>query len=162
MLRLIIQIDKNQYVNIGTAGNIKSIAYVDNVVQAAGFLMEKMRPGTEVFNYADEPHLCVSETAGVIAEALGKRRPISVPYPFAYLMGLPFDLAIKLTGRDLPISTMRIKKICMTTHHSAAKVLQAGFQPQWSTVEGLKKMVAWYMEEKRTGNPPVVAGSFGG
>jgi GlcNAc-P-P-Und epimerase len=162
MLRLIIQIDKNRYANIGAADNIKSMAYVDNVVQAARFLMEKMRPGVAVFNYADEPQLCVRETVGIIAEALGKMRPFSVPYPLAYLMGLPFDLAIKLTGRDLPISTMRIKKICTATHHNAAKVLQAGFQPQWSTVEGLRKMVAWYVEEKRAGNPPVVGGSSGG
>jgi hypothetical protein len=64
--------------------------------------MEKMRPGVEVFNYADEPQLCVSDIARVIAEALGKMRPISVPYSLAYLMGLPFDLAIKLTGRTFP------------------------------------------------------------
>jgi GlcNAc-P-P-Und epimerase len=162
MLRLIIQIDKNRYANIGAAKIIKSIAYVDNVVQAARFLMEKMQRGVEVFNYADEPQLCVSDIAGAITQALGKMRPIAVPYSFVYLMGLPFDLAIKLTGRDLPISTMRIKKLCTATHHSAAKVFQAGFKPQWSTTEGLKKMVAWYVEEKRAGNPPVVAGSSGG
>lgn len=157
MLRLIIQIDKNRYANIGAADIIKSIAYVDNVAQAVLHLMGQMRPGVEVYNYADEPQLKVHEITNIIARSLGRRQPASVPYPLAYVLGLPFDLAISLTGRDLPVSTARIKKICAATHHSARKVLQAGFQPQWSSAEGLRKMVEWYMLEKRAGCEPVVA-----
>jgi GlcNAc-P-P-Und epimerase len=157
MLRLIIQIDRNRYANIGKADNIKSIAYVDNVVQAALFLMERMQPGMEIFNYSDQPQLSVGEIVGTIADALGKKRPLAFPYSLALVMGLPFDLAIGLTGRDLPISTKRIKKICTATHLSSNKLLRTGFEPRCSNEEGLQRMVAWYIEQKRAGNSPTVA-----
>jgi nucleoside-diphosphate-sugar epimerase len=151
MLRLIRQIDTNRYANIGKADNIKSIAYVDNVVQAALFLMERMQPGIDFYNYSDRPQMTTREIAATIADAFGKGPAPTLPYPLVYLMALPFDLAIKLTKRDLPVSTGRIKKLCAPTHHSAAKILQAGFKPQWSNVEGLRHMVDWYLEQKSAG-----------
>jgi GlcNAc-P-P-Und epimerase len=162
MLRLLIQIDRNRYANIGRANNIKSIAYAENVVQAALFLLEAMRPGMEIYNYADQQQMTVAEISTTIAAALGKRQPLSVPYALAYTMGLPFDLAIKLTGRDLPVSTMRIKKLCTATHHKADKLAAAGFKPRFTNTEGLQRMVAWYAREKHAGSTPTVVTSSSG
>jgi len=56
-----------------------------------------------------------------------------------------YNLAIRLTGKNLPISTARIKKFCTTTHHKADKILREGFRPRFTIEEGLHKMVKWYI-----------------
>src|SRR5688572_21058337 len=149
MRNLIKQIDSGLYFHLGKADNIKSIAYVENLVQATLFLKERMKPGVAIYNYADEPQLTTRQISNVIAESLNKKIRLSVPKTLGVMMGLPFDIIIKLTGKNLPISTARIKKLGTATHHSASKVFSEGFQPRYSTTEGLKKMVDWYKGEKK-------------
>lgn len=147
MRNLIRQIDSGLYFHLGKADNVKSIAYVENLVAATLFLKERMKPGISVFNYADEPQLTTRQIANVIAETLGKKISLTIPKPLGIIMGLPFDLMIKLTGKNLPISTVRIKKLGTQTYHSAQKLFTGGFKPQYSTIYGLKKMVEWYRQE---------------
>lgn len=149
MRNLIKQIDSGLYFHLGKADNVKSIAYVENLVQATLFLKERMKPGVSIYNYADEPQLTTRAISNVIAETLNKKIRLSVPKTLGVMMGLPFDIIIKLTGKNLPISSARIKKLGTATHHSAKKVFSDGFQPRYSTVEGLKKMVDWYKGEKK-------------
>jgi len=149
MRNLIKQIDSGLYFHLGRADNVKSIAYVENLVQATLFLKERMKLGVSIYNYADEPQLTTRDISNVIAETLNKKIRLSVPKTLGVMMGLPFDIIIKLTGKNLPISSARIKKLGTATHHSAKKVFSDGFQPRYSTVEGLKKMVDWYKGEKK-------------
>ncbi|HEY9047948.1 MAG TPA: NAD-dependent epimerase/dehydratase family protein [Ohtaekwangia sp.] len=147
MRNLIRQIDSGVYFHLGKADNIKSIAYVENVVEGTMFLMERMKPGVSVYNYADEPQLTAREISNLIAKALGKKIRITVPPFIGILLGLPFDLIIKLTGKNLPISTSRIKKLGTQTYHSAKKIFAAGFKPKYTTHDGIQKMVTWYKQE---------------
>lgn len=146
MRNLIKQIDSGFYFHLGKADNIKSIAYVENVVEATLFLMERIKPGVSIYNYSDEPQLTAREISNLIAKALNKKIRITVPPFLGILLGLPFDLAIKLTGRNLPISTARIKKLGTQTYHSARKIFSEGFIPKYTTRDGIKKMVAWYKQ----------------
>ncbi len=146
--RLIRQVDSGFYVNVGKANNIKSIAFVDNLVQAMLYLMQDMKTGISIYNYADEKQMSTREIGQVIAKALGKKQPITLPYRLMYAMGIPFNILIKITGKDLPISTNRIKKLCTETYHKADKIRAAGFKPNFDNKYGLEKMVEWYLEEK--------------
>lgn len=148
MNSLIRQIDSGVYFHVGKADNIKSIAYVENVVAATLHLMNRMEPGVSIYNYADEPQLTTREIGEHIARFLSKKIIGTVPKPLALLMSKPFDLAIRLTGRNLAISSARIEKLATQTHHSAQKLFAAGFRPQFTTIEGLAKMVEWYKSEK--------------
>lgn len=148
--RLIKQIKSGAYFTVGRGANIKSMAYVKNLVAATVYLMEHAPAGVEIFNYADEPHLTSGEIGACIAAALGKRPPISLPYPLVYLLALPFDLLIKLTGRDLPISTKRVQKLCTPTHHQAGKLSKLGFRASHNNNQGLGNMVAWMQAGERT------------
>lgn len=114
MFRLINQIKDGRYFHIGKGDNIKSIAYVRNLVEATLFLVERMQNGVAIYNYADEPQLSSRKIASTITKALNKREPRTLPYWIVYSMGIPFDILIKLTGKDLPISTNRVKKILYT------------------------------------------------
>jgi GlcNAc-P-P-Und epimerase len=150
MKNLIAQIDSGLYFHLGAAANVKSIAYVENLVSATLYLKDKMKPGVAIYNYADEPQLSSREIADHIASFLGKKIRLTVPRPLGILMGLPFDLAIKITGKNLPISSARIKKLGTQTYHSAKKLFNEGFSAQYSTVQGLEKMVEWYQQEKHS------------
>lgn len=150
MKNLISQIDSGFYCHVGRGNNIKSIAYVENVVGATLFLMNKLAPGVSVYNYADEPQLTTREIGEHIAGFLGKRIAFTLPMSMAVLFGLPFDLLIKLTGKNLPVSSARIRKLGTQTYHSAKRIFSEGFKPRYSSVDGLEKMVEWYKQEKHS------------
>lgn len=149
MRNLIVQIDSGLFFHLGRADNVKSIAYVENVVQGTLFLMERMKPGVAVYNYADEPQLTTRQISETIAKALGRKIRLTLPRTLGVMMGLPFDLVIKITGKNLPISSARIRKLGTPTHHSAQKLFSAGFKPAYTTVQGLEKMVEWYRATKK-------------
>jgi nucleoside-diphosphate-sugar epimerase len=144
MFNLIRQIDSGFYFHLGKADKIKSIAYVENVVQATAFLMSKMDRSVAIYNYADEPQLTTREISDTIAHHLRKKIYLTLPKKLGLLFGVPFDILIKITRKNFPISTARINKLDTSTHHSAAKIFSEGFEPDFSTYQGLMKMVEWY------------------
>ena len=147
MRNLIKQIDSGLYFHLGKADNIKSIAYVENLVWATLYLRERMKPGFSIYNYADEPQLTTREISNAIAVALNKKISLTVPKTLGIMMGIPFDIMIKLTGKNFPISSARIRKLGTQTYHSAKKIFSEGFKPAFSTLDGLGKMVEWYKKE---------------
>jgi nucleoside-diphosphate-sugar epimerase len=151
MFRLIEQVKAGRYFHIGKGDNVKSIAYVRNIVDATIFLMGKMKQGVEIYNYADEPQLTSREVATSITKSLRKKEPVILPYWLVYTMGIPFDILIKITGKDLPISTNRVKKFCTQTYHKAEKILEVGFKPKYSTIDGLQNMVEWRNNDYKEG-----------
>jgi GlcNAc-P-P-Und epimerase len=148
MFNLIKQIDSGLYFHLGKASNVKSIAYVENLVMATLYLKDKIPSGVSVYNYADEPQFSSREIADVIADALEKKVRFTFPLWLGLALALPFDIVIKLTGKNLPISSARVKKLATETQHSAKKVKQSGFQPKFTTREGLVKMVNWYKQNQ--------------
>ena len=148
MFRLIRQVKSGRYFHVGAANNVKSIAYVKNLVDATLWLMENSSPGVVTYNYADKPQISSREIANRIAEEVGRRPPTTLPYWVLYLMALPFDLAIALTGKDLPISTKRVTKLCTETFHRADKILEAGFQPRFTNLDGLRNMIQWMQSDQ--------------
>jgi nucleoside-diphosphate-sugar epimerase len=150
MFSLIKQIDRGFYFNIGKADNIKSIAYVENLVEATLFLLTHYNlKGLSVFNYADGPQLTTKEITTKIAEVLNRKIRFTLPLSVAVALGKPFDFVIKVTGKNLPISSARIKKLATATQHSAPKIKELGFVPTFTTLMGLEKMVRWYKVYKK-------------
>jgi nucleoside-diphosphate-sugar epimerase len=145
MYNLIRQIDSNKFFNVGKGNNVKSICYVENIVEATIHLMEsENNQGYHLYNYADSPQLTSKETANYIAECLGKKKPLSVPKPLLQIGAIPFDILIKVTGKNLPVSSARVNKFATETYHKAEKILETGFSPKFDNYQGLKKMVDWY------------------
>jgi GlcNAc-P-P-Und epimerase len=146
MYRLMKQIDKGLYVTIGEGLNVKSVAYVKNLVEAVLYLLDHMQSGVSVYNYADEPQLTSHNIGKTIAAALGETEPISLPYWLVYGLALPFDLIKKITGKDLAISSTRVKKLTIPTFFKAEKIRETGFQSPFSNIEGLQSMAKWFKE----------------
>ncbi|MBM4108254.1 MAG: NAD(P)-dependent oxidoreductase [Phycisphaerae bacterium] len=150
MYSLIRQLANRPFVPVGDGSNVKSLSYVENIVDATMFLWDKPgRPAFDVYNYVEKPDLTSRQICETILRALGKK-PVSwhVPLWAACLAALPFDLVIGLTGKNLPISSARIRKLFSTvTLFEAEKVRRAGFVPRVPLREGIEKMVRWYQAE---------------
>ncbi len=148
MFRLIDSIFHKRFILVGKGDNIKSVAYVENLVAATLFAMQKLRSGIEVVNYSDEPHKTSKQIADIIRAELGKKPlgfhlPLNLIYAFAY----PIDVVAKLTKINFPITANRIKKFASPTTHGSKKVRDLGFKQQFSIEDGLKNMVRWYLDE---------------
>ena len=150
MYFLIDQIYKKRYLfHFGNGTNIKSLTYVKNLVDFTIFLLlngfntvEKY----EIFNYIDYPQLDFNKTVSIIHREMGKPEPrIRIPLTLALTLSKIFDLAIAVTGKNLPISSARLRKTAAQTKFETERVSEWNFFPKWSTEEGLKDMVNWYM-----------------
>lgn len=156
MFSLIRQLATKPFIPVGDGNNVKSLSYVENIVDATLFLWDKpARPPFDLYNYVEKPDLTSRQICETILHALGKK-PVSwhIPLWAACLAALPFDLVINLTGRNLPISSARIRKLFSTvTLFEAEKVRQAGFVARVPLKDGIEKMVRWYVAEGRHKTP---------
>jgi nucleoside-diphosphate-sugar epimerase len=157
MYTLVRQIHRRRFLTVGDGRNYKSLAFVANLVDATLFLWERLpRAGAfEVYNYADKPDMTSGEIASHVYRSLGRDAPsFSVPLSLALAAALPLDLVGRLSGRDLPVSTARIRKLAaMQTRYAAAKVRDAGFVPRYTLEDGLREMVSWYLREGHAMTP---------
>ncbi|MBY0307792.1 MAG: NAD(P)-dependent oxidoreductase [Phycisphaerales bacterium] len=154
MYSLIRQIDSGRFARVGKGDNVKSLSYVENIVQATMFLWEKRRsdpaaPAIDTFNFVEKPDLTSAQIADQIYSSLGKKPwPFAIPMWVALLGALPFDAVIKLTGKNLPVSSMRVKKLFETrTKFEADKLAAAGWKSPVSLNDGLDRMSKWYLAE---------------
>ena len=152
MYSLIRQIDRHLFLTVGSGRNVKSLAYVENLVDAALVLWSgPSRAAFDVYNFAEKPDLTSRQITETIFHALGRRPPrLALPMTLALAAGLPFDLVSALTGRDLPISRARIRKFAgAETRFEADKLAATGFRPAVSLRDGLERTVRWYLAEGR-------------
>lgn len=159
MYFLIRQIDSGKFLRVGSMDNIKSLAYVDNVVQTTLELLldeSKNRRGYEYFNYVDTPDLSSWKISEAIYAGLGKKPPrFSVPYPLARLLVVPFDLIIAVTGKNLPVSSARIRKLAKSqTQFDAKKVHAASSKEKVPLAQAIEKMAIWFVNDGKTRSHP--------
>mgnify|MGYP001589831026 CR=1 FL=1 len=148
MYNLMESIYKNRFIFVGRGRNIKSVAYVENLVEATLFLLERLEPGVTIYNYADYPQLTTAQIVETLSRHLSCRVPkFKVPLMPALVAASVFDLLSKLTGYNFPITAYRIKKFNADTHHTADKIRALGFKPPVDLDEGFRRMAEWRMRE---------------
>lgn len=144
MYNLMESIYKNRFIFVGRGRNIKSVAYVENVVEATLFLLEKMEPGVLICNYSDYPQLTTAQIVEIFSRHLSRRVPkFKVPLMPALVAASAFDLLSTLTGYNFPITAYRIKKFNADTYHAADKIRTLGFKPSVDLDEGFRRMAEW-------------------
>jgi len=148
---LIDQIYRKRFVFVGKGNNIKSVAYVENLVDATFFLMELMTSGVHIFNYSDEPQMTIKQIVDTIAGFLPHGVPRKkLPLWIATSFGGVFDFMGKITGHNYTITAARMKKFATATHHRADKIRELGFKQKVETKEGFRRMVEWYLATQVT------------
>lgn len=130
-----------RFVMVGEGRNVKSMAYVENV---AAFLERCLvsPPGVFVFNYVDKPHLDMNSLVQSVRDELGlaKKEPVRIPYSAGMAAGKVFDFASFISRRSFPISSVRVRKFCATTHFETS-LSETGFSAPVSLLEGLCRTV---------------------
>ncbi|MBK1875675.1 NAD-dependent epimerase/dehydratase family protein [Pelagicoccus mobilis] len=138
---LLKQIASGKFAMIGNGHNQKSMAYVENV---AAFIRHSLSftPGIHTYNYVDKPDFSMNELLANVHNALGlpEKAKFRLPYALGILAGYCFDILAKVTGKKLPISSIRVKKFCSDTLFDTS-IEKTGFKAPVSLGEGLKRTI---------------------
>lgn len=135
---LLKQISSGRFVMIGAGRNRKSMAFVDNVAAFLVFAID-LPGGISVFNYADGPDLDMNELVGLIRERLERGHGVGPRLPLwaARVVGATADIVANVTGRNLPISSVRVRKFAANTEIDSRKAHGSGFRPPVALKDGL-------------------------
>jgi len=137
---LLKQIASGKFLMVGNGKNLKSMAYVGNIVAFIKFLIENKITGYDAYNYIDKPDFCMNELVDHVSKVLNKHIPTThFPYWFGMFGGYCFDAIAFVTGKKLTVSSVRVKKFCATTQFDATKVQSTEFEPPFSLSEGLAR-----------------------
>jgi nucleoside-diphosphate-sugar epimerase len=137
---LLAQVMTGRFFMVGDGRNRKSIAFVDNVVEAILFLFA--RSGSLTVNYADKPDLDMNELVRTIASAGGRSVPrMNVPKAIGMAIGGALDILARVTGRNFPLSRVRVRKFCANSVVNASRIRSLGFTPPLSLEQGIKATV---------------------
>ena len=148
MYSLIRQVASGRFVVAGEAGNHKSLSYVENLLDATIFLWERGFRGFELYNFVEKPDLTSRQIAQAVAASLGKPSPgPTLPMPVVLALALPFDAFTAVTGKDLGVSSMRVRKLfAQETRFEADKIASTGFRSAVTVTEGIARMVRWWQQ----------------
>ena len=154
VFNLLKQIASGRFVMFGNGKNRKSMAYVENV---AAFLEYSLsfKPGLHIYNYIDKPDFDMNTLVSEARKTLFGKNNVGLRLPAFLGMAIGYfaDVVAKLTGKTLPVSSIRVKKFMGTTQF-ASSVSETGFVPPVSLEEGLARTLRYeFLEDnsdKRT------------
>ena len=143
VFNLLKQIASGRFVMFGNGKNRKSMAYVENV---AAFLEYSLlfKPGLHIYNYIDKPDFDMNTLVSEARKTLFGKNNVGLRLPAFLGMAIGYfaDFVAKLTGKTLPVSSIRVKKFMGTTQF-ASSVSETGFVPPVSLEEGLARTLRY-------------------
>ena len=147
------QIASRRFVMFGNGKNIKSMAYVENVVSFICHCLD-FNPGVHIYNYVDKPDLNMNELTTISRKKLFDKNNIGIRLPgfLGILIGYFFDIVSFLTKKKLPISSIRVKKFMSYTQFSSA-VDKTNFVAPFLLQEGLTKTLSYEFIEDNSNKP---------
>ena len=138
IFNLISQIRKGPFFMIGDGKNIKSLAYVENLIRFTLYLL-KYKLKCSIHNYVDKPQMSLIELINFIKEQFNiKSSTKYIPYFLALLVGIFFDIFSKILKKKFRISKVRVDKFITESSYSANLL---GFKPRYNLKNALKKTI---------------------
>ena len=140
VFNLLKQISSGKFLMVGKGTNVKSMAYVGNIVAFVKFMVDNVTTGYNVFNYIDKPDTNMNDLVALVEKVLNKRIPSThFPYWMGMMGGYCFDVLAWITGKKFAVSSVRVKKFCAVTQFDSTKVMTSGFIPPYTLQEGLAR-----------------------
>jgi nucleoside-diphosphate-sugar epimerase len=134
---------------LGSGDRRISLCYVGDVVEACLKAAEADVPSGEIFNIAREQPVSWTEFAEAAARVLGKKvRKLKVPLWVAFLAACGSDLGGRVLNKPKALNLKKFREMKApgwVADTGKAKTL-LGFEVRLSLEEGLKKTLAWYLE----------------
>jgi len=136
---LLNQIASKKFLMFGDGENIKSMAYVENVCAFLEYSL-RLQAGTHIYNYIDKPDLNMNDLVSISRKKLFNKNRVGLRLPrfLGVLIGNIFDLLSFLLRRNLPISSIRVKKF-MSNSQFNSSVYKTSFKPPVKLSTGLQK-----------------------
>ncbi len=143
LLEWLKAVQRGRFVFIGKQA-VANYVYVGDVVEAMLLLSERPSPRGETFHVADPASM--RDFVGAMAEALGVARPARVvPAWAAYAVAAGLQVANRLFGTPVPLTSSRVRTLSSACRFSGDKLLtRAGFTLPFGYQAGLIRTVRWY------------------
>ena len=140
VFNLLNQIASGKFLMVGKGENKKSMAYIGNIV---AFLETCVATDQKygVYNYVDTPDLTMNELVSQVRAKLKGNTGVGprVPYWLGIILGYTADLVAKISGRNLPVSSIRVKKFASSTEFESARASLDKFQAPFLLSEGVQR-----------------------
>ena len=140
VFNLFNQIASGKFLMVGKGENKKSMAYIGNIV---AFLETCVAAEQKygVYNYVDTPDITMNELVSQVRKKLKGKSGVGLrlPYWLGLILGYTADLVATLTGRKLPVSSIRVKKFVSSTEFLTNKHTLAGFVPPFELNHAIQK-----------------------
>ena len=140
VFNLLNQIASGKFLMVGKGENKKSMAYIGNVVS---FLETCIATDQKygLYNYIDTPDLTMNELVFQVRGKLKGKHGVGprLPYWLGLILGYTADLVAKISGRSLPVSSIRVNKFVSSTEFMSAKPSLDNFQPPFLLSDGVER-----------------------
>lgn len=143
------QLASGKFLMVGNGKNKKSMAYVGNIVAFLKWNIESNAADYSVYNYIDKPDYDMHDLIAGFEKILDRKfPPVSLPYWLGLCGGYAFDLLSLMTGKNFPVSSIRVKKFCAQTVFNSDKMQQSGFVPPYSMEQALENTIKFEFLER--------------
>ena len=133
------QINSKKFAMFGNGENIKSMAYVKNV---AAFIYHSLSfgQGLHLYNYIDKPDMNMNKLVSVTRKVLFNKPNVGLRMPafIGKLIGYLADIISFIIKKNLPISSIRVKKFLSTSQFDSS-IERTGFEAPYSLEDALQK-----------------------
>ena len=140
VFNLLNQIASGKFLMVGKGENKKSMAYIGNVV---AFLETCVKTEQKygVYNYVDTPDLTMNELVSQVRAKLKGKEGVGLrlPYWLGLILGYTADLVSKISDKNLPVSSIRVKKFASSTEFRSAKASLDNFHVPFSLSHGVQR-----------------------
>lgn len=140
VFNLFNQIASGKFLMVGQGDNKKSMAYIGNVV---AFLETCISTDQKygLYNYVDTPDFTMNELVCRVKRQLKGKDGVGLrlPYWLGMVFGYSADAISFLTGKSMPISSIRVKKFASSTEFRSAKSRLDNFIAPYKLSDGLQR-----------------------
>lgn len=137
---LLYQIASNKFFMVGHGRNKKSMAYIGNIV---AFLDSCISTDQKygVYNYVDGPDMTMNDLVSQVRSRLKGKNNVGLrlPYWLGMFLGYAADFIALISGKNLPISSIRVKKFTSSTEFSSSMYALDKFIPPFQLQEGIER-----------------------
>ena len=126
---------------VGSGRNIKSICYVENLVNFTINISSEIINKNDIFNYADTPNYSIKDIVNEVLN-VSKTRIITIPFFLAYVIGLFFDLLSFITRLELGFNSNRVNRFCSNTSFDVKRIEELGFKPKINLSESINRTIS--------------------
>ena len=140
VFNLLNQIASGKFLMVGHGENKKSMAYIGNIVAfLEACIATEQKYG--VYNYVDTPDLTMNELVSQVRTKLKGKDGVGprLPYWLGLILGYTADLVAKISDKNFPVSSIRVKKFASSTEFKSAKASLENFKAPFALSLGVER-----------------------